>query len=140
MADWIDEVALDADDAAYLRRGAELVAAGAKPLDQVAQMQMRAYCIARDKWESKHKENEEMNEHELTVYERIADPLAAVCNDLALAIMLAGGLPISIPPQNSGRDPDPDKLAADWERWQASLARRESSGAPLVVQHPGRRY
>ena len=71
---------------------------------------------------------------------RGADPLAAVCNDLALAIMLAGGLPIGIPPQNSGRDPDPDKLAADWERWQASLARRESSGAPLVVQHPGRRY
>jgi len=78
MDHWIDEIALDADDAAYLRRGAELVAAGAKPLDQVAQMQMRAYCIARDKWESKHKENEEMNEHELTVYERIADPLAAV--------------------------------------------------------------
>ncbi len=71
---------------------------------------------------------------------RGADPLAAVCNDLALAIMLAGGLPISIPPQNSGRDPDPDKLAADWERWQASLAPRESSGAPFVIQHAGARY
>lgn len=71
---------------------------------------------------------------------RGADPLTAVCNDLALTIMMAGGLPISIPPQNSGRDPDPERLAADWERWQASLARRESSGAPLVVQHPGRRY
>lgn len=71
---------------------------------------------------------------------RGADPLTAVCNDLAYAVMFEGGLSVLIPPQNSGRDPCPDKLAADWERWQASLARRESSGAPLVVQHPGRRY
>lgn len=71
---------------------------------------------------------------------RGADPLTALCNDLALAIMLAGGLPISIPPQNSGRDPDPDKLAADWAAFEASLAPRESSGAPIVIQHAGRRY
>jgi len=76
MADWIDEVTLDVEDTAYLRRGAELVAAGAKPLDQADQMKMRAYHKAREKYESKHKENEEMNE--LTVYERIADPLTAV--------------------------------------------------------------
>lgn len=71
---------------------------------------------------------------------RGADPLTSLCNDLALAIMLVGGLPISIPPQNSGRDPDPDKLAADWAAFEASLAPSESAGEPIVVQHAGRRY
>lgn len=71
---------------------------------------------------------------------RGADPLTSTCNDLALAIMLVGGLPISIPPQNSGRDPDPDTLAADWTRFEESLPMREAGEEPIVLQHDGWRY
>lgn len=71
---------------------------------------------------------------------RGADPLVVLCNDLAHVVMDSGGLNLAIPPQNTGRDPDPGRLAADWAAFEASLAPRESSGAPIVVQHAGRRY
>ena len=72
--------------------------------------------------------------------QRGEDPLASTCNDLAHMVMLEGGLNTLVAPQNSGRDPSPQRLEADWARWEASLAPRESSGAPIVVQHAGRRY
>ena len=72
--------------------------------------------------------------------QRGEDPLASTCNDLAYMVMLEGGLNTLVAPQNSGCDPSPQRLEADWARWEASLAPRESSGAPIVIQHAGRRY
>ena len=71
---------------------------------------------------------------------RGADPLIKTATDLAYQVAHVGGWNMRAALENSGEDPSPQRLAADWAAFEASLAQREPSGAPIVVQHAGRRY
>ncbi|MCL4183089.1 MAG: hypothetical protein KJ011_06545 [Burkholderiaceae bacterium] len=88
---------------------------------------------------------EHARELQTWVKSRYANPILSTCNDLALAAMAIGNMPLIVPPQRSGRGmqgPDPEQLVADWQRWLRDIAIPEPRpvDAPIVGQQVGRRY
>ncbi|MCL4182446.1 MAG: hypothetical protein KJ011_03265 [Burkholderiaceae bacterium] len=76
---------------------------------------------------------------------RYANPILSTCNDLAIAAMAIGDMPLIVPPQRSGRGmqgPDPEQLAAAWQRWLRDIAAPGpvDPAAPIVGQQVGRKY
>lgn len=71
---------------------------------------------------------------------RGGDPLTNTCNDLAVAIMEIGGLNLSIPPQKSGKEADPEILLAEMARWRkanSSPRPKRAPDAPIVQPQRG---